>query len=43
MVYNEDDHFDFDKPDNHLVAAVESGASWGYFDFRRRVRPDWRL
>lgn len=35
MVYNEDDHFDFDKPDNHLIAAVDSGASWGYFDFRR--------
>lgn len=35
IVYNEDDHFDFDKPDNHFVAAVESGASWGFFDYRR--------
>ena len=35
IVYNEDYHFDFDKPDNHFVAAIESGASWGYFDFRR--------
>lgn len=35
IVYNEDDHYDLDKPDNHLVAAVESGASWGYFDYRR--------
>jgi len=35
IVYNEDDHFAFDKPDNHFVAAVESGASWGYFDYRR--------
>jgi len=34
IVYNEDDHFDFDKDDNHFVAAVESGASWGYFDYR---------
>jgi hypothetical protein len=34
MVYNEDDHFEFDKADNHMVAAVESGASWGYFDYR---------
>ena len=34
IVYNEDDHFEFDKPDNHLVAAVEGGASWGYFDYR---------
>ncbi len=35
MVYNEDDHFEFDKADNHFVAAVESGASWGFFDYRR--------
>lgn len=35
LVYNEDDHFEFDKPDNHFVAAVESGASWGFFDYRR--------
>jgi hypothetical protein len=34
IVYNEDDHFEFDKRDNHFVAAVESGASWGYFDYR---------
>jgi len=34
IVYNEDDHFEFDKPDNHFAAAVESGASWGYFDYR---------
>jgi hypothetical protein len=35
IVYNEDDHYDFDKPDNHLVAAIDSGASWGFFDYRR--------
>ncbi len=35
LVYNEDDHFEFDKADNHFVAAVESGASWGFFDYRR--------
>ncbi len=34
IVYNEDDHFEFGKPDNHLVAAVEDGASWGFFDYR---------
>jgi hypothetical protein len=34
VVYNEDDHFDFDKADNHFVAAVECGASWGFFDYR---------
>jgi hypothetical protein len=35
IVYNEDDHYDFDRPDNHLIAAVDSGASWGFFDYRR--------
>ena len=38
VVYNEDDHFEFDKPDNHFVAAVDSGASWGYFDYRMQPR-----
>ncbi len=32
IVFNEDDHFDFDQPDNNFVAAVSVGASWGYFD-----------
>lgn len=36
ILFNEDDHFDFDRPDNHCVAAVESYASWGYFDYRMR-------
>jgi hypothetical protein len=36
MVFNEDDHFDFDKPQNNFVAAVRAGASWGYFDFRMK-------
>lgn len=35
IVYNEDDHFEFEKADNHFVAAVECGASWGFFDYRR--------
>jgi len=34
IVYNEDDHFDFDKPSNNFVEAVKAYASWGYFDFR---------
>ena len=34
IVFNEDDHFDFDKPVNNFTAAVGSYASWGYFDFR---------
>jgi hypothetical protein len=32
ILFNEDDHFDFDQPRNNMVAAVESGASWGFFD-----------
>jgi hypothetical protein len=34
ILFNEDDHFDFDKPRNHMVAALSEYASWGYFDFR---------
>ena len=36
ILFNEDDHFDFDKPQNNMVAAISAGASWGYFDFRTR-------
>jgi hypothetical protein len=36
IVFNEDDHYDFDKPQNNMVAAISAGASWGYFDFRTR-------
>lgn len=34
ILFNEDDHFDFDKPRNNMVAALGEYASWGYFDFR---------
>ena len=34
IVFNEDDHFDFEKDTNNLVTAVQSYASWGYFDYR---------
>jgi hypothetical protein len=34
VVFNEDDHFDFDKPANNFLAAVAGYASWGYFDYR---------
>jgi len=36
IVFNEDDHFDFDQPDNNMIAAVSEHASWGYFDYRLR-------
>jgi hypothetical protein len=35
IVFNEDDHYDFEKPLNNLVAATSVHASWGFFDFRR--------
>lgn len=34
IVFNEDDHFNFDQPMNNFVAAVSEYASWGYFDYR---------
>jgi hypothetical protein len=34
VLFNEDDHFDFDKPANNFLAAVGEGAGWGYFDYR---------
>jgi hypothetical protein len=36
ILFNEDDHFDFDKPANNFTAAVGEFASWGYFDFRMK-------
>lgn len=32
ILFNEDDHFDFDKPWNNFVAALSEYSSWGYFD-----------
>jgi hypothetical protein len=32
IVFNEDDHFDFDQPTNNFLAAISRHASWGYFD-----------
>jgi hypothetical protein len=36
IFFNEDDHFDFDKPENNFIAAVSEYAGWGYFDFRMK-------
>ncbi len=36
IVFNEDDHFDFDKAYNNFIAATKAGASWGYFDYRMK-------
>ena len=32
ILFNEDDHFEFDQPMNNFLAALSRGASWGYFD-----------
>jgi hypothetical protein len=32
ILFNEDDHFDFDKPTNNMLAALSEYASWGFFD-----------
>jgi hypothetical protein len=36
ILFNEDDHFEFDKPMNNFVAAIGEYASWGYFDYRMK-------
>lgn len=32
VLINEDDHFRFNEPDNHMLAALGEYVSWGYFD-----------
>lgn len=36
ILFNEDDHYDFDQPQNNFTAAVSEHASWGFFDYRRK-------
>jgi len=36
VLFNEDDHFDFDKENNNFISALKGYASWGYFDFRMK-------
>jgi hypothetical protein len=36
ILFNEDDHFDFDQPNNNFLAALGEYASWGYFDYRMK-------
>jgi hypothetical protein len=36
ILFNEDDHFDFDNEKNNFTSAVKSYASWGYFDYRMK-------
>ena len=39
ILFNEDDHYNFDKDENNFTSAVRSHASWGFFDFRREGEP----
>ena len=32
ILFNEDDHYDFEKPQNNFTAAVTAYASWGLYD-----------
>lgn len=34
LVVNEDDHFDFDQPDNAMLTAIRRRVGWGLFDYR---------
>jgi hypothetical protein len=36
ILFNEDDHFDFDKEKNNFTVAIKNYASWGYFDYRMK-------
>ena len=36
ILFNEDDHFEFDQPKNNFRAAIAEYASWGYFDYRMK-------
>ena len=35
ILFNEDDHYRFDAAENNFATAIEAGAGWGYFDYRR--------
>jgi hypothetical protein len=36
ILFNEDDHFNFDAENNNFTAAIKKYASWGYFDYRMK-------
>lgn len=36
ILFNEDDHFNFEKENNNFTAAVKKYASWGFFDYRMK-------
>jgi len=36
IVFNEDDHENFEQPLNNFTTAIAEHASWGWFDYRRK-------
>ena len=36
ILFNEDDHYEFNRDENNFTAAIGEYASWGYFDFRQQ-------
>lgn len=36
LVFNEDDHYNFESDSCNFVSAVKSYASWGFFDYRMK-------
>ncbi len=32
VLVNEDDHFRFNEPENHMMEALKQHASWGFFE-----------
>ncbi len=39
ILFNEDDHENFDQPRNNYAAAIAAHVSWGWFDYRRKGEP----
>jgi len=39
IVNNEDDHFNFEQPDNNMIASFNKYVSWGYFGYRKKDEP----
>ena len=36
IVFNEDDHFDFESESSNFATAIRAYASWGFFDYRMK-------
>jgi histidinol phosphatase-like PHP family hydrolase len=39
ILFNEDDHYSFDKEWNNFTAAIKGYASWGFYDYRLSGEP----